>query len=824
MARPAPRWLARALALALAALSLLPLATLALDWAEYLRDVGLPLTATPPTGFDGVRWADGDGGAVAAYVMPRGSADRAGVIAGDGLEAVDFVGVESAVEAEQLIERATGAVLTYSLVREGAERSVEVRVERYPTFLYPLSAALWAVAAWAFGLAAVLHVVAYQTVSPLATRSDRARRSRRLIGAALLWVGGNLARLVWVSVFGPPPAEATLGSALFDGLTIAALAGWIAYPAFLLAQSLRVREATAALGRWRLALWVPPAALATGVTIATLAGRLGPLPPDGFAVPILFYVCVYVAAATAVMALTGPPGDGLEAPPGRGWTRTGSVVVCAVAVVGAVVASTRVGPGPREGEVLTAWFVVGFQLLSVLPVALVSFTTLRYGPFDALLLKSLSTLTLLAAAFGTVVLGSALLDAVLPGGSQPIALGALVVALLLLAGRVAPTLRETIQRAFRTERQRARERLDRFGDDLRAILDVDELAAEAAEAVGEALDVRSCVVFLQAGRDTPDERWVRATYRPEPPSFTQAELGRVWDRLREEGRVWSRNEELDESHLPRGVADRLVRLGAALAVPVTTGRGVPVGLLVLGRKARRLAVYNTEDVARLKALAGQLALAVERLRLVDREKALVRQTSEAEMAALRAQINPHFLFNALNTVAALVRDKPDLAESTVEHLAALFRDVLNASGQALVPLRDELRLVRRYLAVEEARFGDALEVGLEVEPGLDDVPVPAFAVQTLVENAVKHGIERKRGGGRVTVTARRAAPEGDPGLLEVEVADTGAGLPPGGATFGVGLGNVADRLRLLYPDRGSLAVEPTGDGARALLQIPLPPP
>ncbi|WP_412067662.1 histidine kinase [Rubrivirga sp. IMCC43871] len=804
-----PRWLARALAVMLAALALFPLASLGWSWAEYRRDVGLPLSETPAPGFDGARWADRDG-VVAAYVVPRSGAANAGIRPGDRLASIDFLPVETAAEAERQIERATGTVLIYGVEQGGTPRSAEVRIGRTPTFLYPFSSAMWAATGWGFGVVAFLHLLAYLTVAPLARRSPRARRSRRLIGAAFLWVGVNLVRWLWVSVFGPPLAGGTPSGIVFDGLSLLALGGWIAYPALLLDQSVRGRRTAEALGPARWALVVPPVVLAVGVAVAILTGHVGPLPPDAFAVPILFYVCVYVAGASLIMALSPPTVRGRPA-------RIGSALVAVAAVAGAFVVSTRLGPGPRDGEILTAWFVLAFQLFSLLPVALVSFTTLRYGAFDALLVGSAETVVTLALAFGIVVGGALALDAVLPGGSQPVALGVLVVAVLLVAERAAPALRGAFRRALQTERQQARARLDRFGDRIRSIADVETLAQEAAEAIGDALGARSAVVFLLAARGTPDERWVRATFRPEPPTFTEAELDRVWARIRDEGRVWARNEELDEADLPRGLSDRLRRLDAALAVPVTSGPGEPAGLLVLGRKARRLSVYDTEDVAQLRAMAAQLAVGVERLRLVDRERALVRQTADAELAALRAQINPHFLFNALNTVAALIGDKPDQAEATVEDLAALFRDVLTASGRPVVPLRDELRLVGRYLAIESARFGDKLAVTLDIDPDAEDVAVPAFAVQTLVENAVKHGVEKQRGGGAVTVTARRAADS-----LTVVVEDTGVGLPPGGATFGVGLSNVADRLRLLHGDAASLTVAPTDDGARATLLLPLP--
>lgn len=826
MPRPVSRWLARALALLIVGLALYPLGRLTMRWVEYTSTVG-PLEQTPASGFDGVRWIDTEEGVRAAYVFPRGTAYRAGIQEGDLLSTIDFIPVESAEEVDRQVQRATGTLLTYGVVRGAISREIPVRVVRYPTFLYPINGALWTAAGWGFAVVAFLHLLATLTITPLAERSPRARRSKYLIGAALVWVGGNLLRLLWVEVWGAPPAGSTLVGGVFDALTLVALTGWILYPLLLLDQSLRTWRAAVLLGSFRWVFVVPPLVLCIGVAAATLLGNLGPLPPNAFVVPILFYVCVYVAAATG-LSLVRPVGQSQsddEDRPTLRWSRIGSALVTALAVLGAVVVTTRIAPGPPSDAISTAWFVTAFQLFSLLPVALVSLSTLRYGQFDVFLIRGVASLLMLGVAFLVVAFGSILLDLYLPGGSHPLALGVLVVVVLALLERGAPALRDAVQSSLRTERQRARRRLDRLGEEIRFLVDVERLAEEVVTAIGDALGVRSAVVFLQRASGTPDERWVRATYRPEAPTFTEADLEGVWERIRNEGLVWSRNEELNESMLPAGVSDRLRRLRVALAVPVTTGQGAPVGLIVLGRKARRFAVYNTEDVDRLRSLASQLAVAVERLRLIDRERTLVRQTAEAELAVLRAQINPHFLFNALNTVAALIGEQPDEAEATVEHLAGLFRDVLNASGQALVPLRDELRLVERYLNVEQARFGDALEVSIDADPEALDQPVPAFAVQTLVENAVKHGIERKRGGGRVDVTARLAD-----GVLLIDVTDTGAGLPPllGGdgapegapSFYGVGLSNVNQRLVQLYGPDASLQITPRDPGARASLRIP----
>ncbi|GAB5535334.1 MAG: hypothetical protein Rubg2KO_15830 [Rubricoccaceae bacterium] len=825
-------WGLRVAILVVSALSLLPIARVIADALEFARVIGRTQEAPPPRGFDGIEWID-DGAIVASYVMPRGPGDAAGIRAGDELAALDFAQVFTADDLVAQTQRATGTVQAYSINRDGQRLDVDVAIVRYPTFLYPLSRTLWAASGWGFALATVLHLLALSTVLPFVRRSPRAMRSAVLIGAALLWVGGNLLRILWVALVGPPSGLGGVEGVFFDALSLIALAGWALFPYLLLREVLitdrRTERATRSV-RWLLAL--PPLILGIGVSVATVVGHVGPVPPDAFVPPILFYICVYVAAASAMsLAPRGwDPDTGATL-----WGRIGSGLVLAVAVLGALYVYNVLPTFTSDVGVTAGWLVTALQLISVLPVSLVSFSTLRFGQFETVLVRGLVYMAALSGVFLAVAGGAALLDAVTPqpGGAGPIAIAAWVVGILVLADRLAPPVRRWARHAFRAQREDAWRRLDRFGDRIRFILDPDELATEAVETVGRAFEAQSAVVFLRAGTGSPEPDWLQASFNPTPPFFTRQDLDRIWQQVRTDGLVWARNVELNEAELDTEDAQRLETVGVALAVPVASSSGAPVGLIVLGEKDRRLAVYTTEDVERLQSLGGQIALAVERLRLIERERSLVRQTAEAELAALRAQINPHFLFNALNTVAALIDEHPEEAETTVENLAGLFRDVLTASGATFVSLRDEMRLVKRYLEVEKARFGDKLDVDIDISPDTRDQFVPAFAVQTLVENAVKHGIERKREGGQIRIASWR-----DNGELVVDIHDTGVGIPELYAVppeaqrpdvtaspsfFGIGLTNVAQRLAQLYDGSDRLTHASSPDGTHARLRIPAPP-
>ncbi|NNM32619.1 MAG: histidine kinase [Gemmatimonadetes bacterium] len=173
--------------------------------------------------------------------------------------------------------------------------------------------------------------------------------------------------------------------------------------------------------------------------------------------------------------------------------------------------------------------------------------------------------------------------------------------------------------------------------------------------------------------------------------------------------------------------------------------------------------------------------------------------AEAEAKALRAQFSPHFVFNALHSMILLIRADPDAAERSVEDMAALIRygSVLQKRASETVPLAVEAGVAQRYLALEKMRLGDRLECHLEIEPGLDGLAVPALTLQTLLENAVKHGIAPLEEGGSIGLSV---AAEGED--LVIRVSDDGAGADPsaiGGEESGLHL--LARRLDSIYGER-----------------------
>jgi len=199
----------------------------------------------------------------------------------------------------------------------------------------------------------------------------------------------------------------------------------------------------------------------------------------------------------------------------------------------------------------------------------------------------------------------------------------------------------------------------------------------------------------------------------------------------------------------------------------------------------------------------------------EKEVGLQLAVREAELRALEAQLNPHFLFNSLNSIRALVVENPSLAQDMLTRLANILRYNLHRDLMHTIPLATELEAVADYLALEGVRFEDRLRVEFAIDPAASQVAVPPMLLQTLVENALKHGIAPLPGGGDLIV---RASLQADGMLVEVE--NTGQIAPPRPGATQVGLANTRERLRILYGDGARLELTNCGDNrvtARALI-------
>ncbi len=217
------------------------------------------------------------------------------------------------------------------------------------------------------------------------------------------------------------------------------------------------------------------------------------------------------------------------------------------------------------------------------------------------------------------------------------------------------------------------------------------------------------------------------------------------------------------------------------------------------------------------------AIRIER-RLEEQERLLL----EARLDALQRQINPHFLFNTLNSITSLVRSQPELAREMIVKLAHILR-VLLKDREAFVPFREELAFTDDYLDIEVVRFGEKLSVVKEIADNTLDIVVPGMLLQPLIENSIKHGLEPRISGGTVTLRSRIT----NDGMLMIEVEDDGVGMAPDRnmaspisglvrAGTGIGMRNVRDRMKVLYGEMASLETNSRpGRGTKVTLRMPI---
>ncbi|HEY3101379.1 MAG TPA: histidine kinase [Methylomirabilota bacterium] len=231
------------------------------------------------------------------------------------------------------------------------------------------------------------------------------------------------------------------------------------------------------------------------------------------------------------------------------------------------------------------------------------------------------------------------------------------------------------------------------------------------------------------------------------------------------------------------------RSDLSLCVLITLTLGVSMGL------------YDTQR-HRLDAVTAAL-----RERELEHERAR-KMALEARLSSLEARLQPHFMFNTLNAISALIQEDPAEAERTVERLAALLRFSLDATGRGLVPLEHELKIVTDYLEIERTRFGERLAYVIDVDPDAGGIEVPPLAIQTLVENSIKHAIAPRRTGGRVHVAA---AAVGD--RVRLSVWDDGPGFAAEAMRAGHGLDNLRGRLAARFGADAALEIGRRDGGA-----------
>jgi signal transduction histidine kinase len=262
------------------------------------------------------------------------------------------------------------------------------------------------------------------------------------------------------------------------------------------------------------------------------------------------------------------------------------------------------------------------------------------------------------------------------------------------------------------------------------------------------------------------------------------------------------------AHVAAGVVQP--EQGAEATVPLRTGSGGSLSV-VLGRRTggRR---YLSEDLQALSRVAGVIGEQLEQYRELETR----RLVAQAELRALQSQIHPHFLFNALNALYGIIPREARGARETVLNLADIFRYFLETK-RTLVPLEEEMRIVKAYLDVERLRLGDKLKLEISVTPEAQAVPIPILSIQPLVENAVKHGIAPLAGGGLIQISASIDSE----GALLISVRDSGPGFSKTHLnTPGVGLENVERRLELCYRGEAGLTIESNGSLTEVSVRIP----
>jgi two-component system LytT family sensor kinase len=641
-------------------------------------------------------------------------------------------------------------------------------------------------------------------------------RARRLPGTpianillaccALIWNASGLARAILLAFGWDHESVACL---LLIAIQISGVSVW-PIPVLAIWRDYAVSPWQRTLARLMLGLAVVDGIV---LTLGLWAAALG----VGALLP--FYTWKEAAAYNSALLAVGASASLLSRPASRGVKLSALMVLTSVTgAMLALIVLHNVPLSPLQQTKLRSFA----QQAPLLMLFASFFMFARFRFADVFIRRSLSIL--LAAVLATTLVSLWQLEAFAPGAAATFprslrlfGMSALATALLLGFASLDRYLGALVNRSivrtpdYQEEARRLRARLQELHDD-------DEVVAAVCEAVGRTLDVGT-VQVIDSGR-LPRALWPIGLHEGEVVELDRASPVRqlLAGTTKRRGQRRCVAGDTADAAAPAEPMDMDVELLA----PVRVAGDVVSVLAVPPAEDDRS--FLTREVEYLRGAAAQAGARLDALRaereLVERqnrEALLHQQLSEAELRALRAQINPHFLFNALNTIADLIVTGPAAAEAMTLRLAKVFRHVLAHSARPFSSIESEIDFLRSYLGIEEARFGPRLLVHIDVRPDVAAELIPTLLLQPLVENALKHGLAPKPGPGTLWIAARERG-----GQVCVTVEDDGLGIGAGGRRgAGVGLTNVAQRLSVAYQDRASLTLDPRdGGGTRVTILLP----
>lgn len=651
-------------------------------------------------------------------------------------------------------------------------------------------------------LYAMLLVMVVRSVAPTALPASSQRSAfsdeQLLLATALLGLLWNLGALV---IYGARDWDIAKLSPWFDAAVFTAL-GFL--PAVVVHSVLRTE---AGLARRRVAQLITASAYALSVVASVLhfsAAATNQETPSPVALRALTFGFSALTIALLIYARRSSV-----------WKRALWVVALAVFAVSALHLSSHTsGDAP--------WFIELIGHHASLPLVLAMlYQDYRFALADIFLKRALALVALVALVFGLYVVVAAPLLRVrdAKGDLAPVAVGALF-GLWLGTALVYPYLhRWTVWFVDAIVLRRA---------DYQKLLD--ELARVAASSE-DALEILDRVCLRLAPALTAREiRWQLSEENFAGPIAASGSDETNPEFLLPSQLVRIAEQDSEMSWETRRRTGRLRPPAATVLIPT---HEQPRYALIIGELSAGRQLLS-DDVAMLESVSLMLARRIDAARVTHercarnlREQEIGKLATEAELRALRAQLNPHFLFNALTTISYLIQTAPERALETMMQLTGLLRAVLRAPGGELATLGEEMDLIESYLAIERARFEERLRVKIEVPTDLRNLRIPPLIVQPLVENAIKHGIAPSKSGGDLILSAWLKKSTVHPGEeLCISIRDTGVGVSD--AAFeksrlrGVGLANVERRLECFFGEAAALDFhsEP-GSGTTVEIRIPI---